>query len=106
MVGNHCVIVLKSYLVLTSVISDKKEDFGIFNEIFFNIFDKMMSLVMARRFLNNEEIERLEGLCNDFRKKFPIYFLTLNITRKIHELIFNVPRFVKKCRTIGMLSEQ
>ena len=105
MVGNHCVIALKSYLVLTSVISDKKESFGIFNEII-NIFDKMMSLVMARKFLNNEEIERLGGLCNDFGKKFPIYFPTRKTTRKIHELIFNVPRFVTKYRTIGMLSEQ
>ena len=52
------------------------------------------------------EISDLEDLTDQFGEIFPIYFLERNITRKIHKLIFNVPRFVNKHKTIGMLSEQ
>ena len=44
--------------------------------------------------------------CDKFGQKFPIYFTQRNITPKIHELIFNIPLFVQKHKTIWMLSEQ
>ena len=34
------------------------------------------------------------------------YFPQRNITPNIHELVFNIPLFVQKHKTIGMLSEQ
>ena len=61
---------------------------------------------MAHRFLNEDEISTVESLCYKFGQKFPIFFPQRNITRKIHELVFNVPRFIRLYKTIGMLSEQ
>ena len=62
-----------------------------------------MKLMMARRFLTKEEINYLCEKCGEI---FPKYFPARNITRKIHKFVFNVPRFVKTYRTIGLLSEQ
>ena len=105
MVGNHCVEVLKHYKVLTNVIKDKPTDEAHFDDVF-KILSDIMEFVMARRFLTDDEITILEGNCYMLGERFPLYFPVRNITRKIHELVFNVPRFVKKWRTIGMLSEQ
>ena len=105
MVGNHCIIVLEKFLVLTSVISDKEELHEKFSKIF-EIFSNIMKLVMSRWFLQDHEISTLENLCIDFGKTFPIIFPKRNITHKMHELIFYVPSFVRKYRTVGMLSEQ
>ena len=65
-----------------------------------------MTLVISKRFLTEEEILKLEEQCVVFGQKFPMYFPERNIIRKMHELIFNIPKFVHKYETIGMLSEQ
>ena len=104
MVGNHCVIVLQRYTELTAVISDQPIHRG-FNEVF-KLFSDAMTLIMARRFLSNEEVAKLTKLCHRFGEVFPVHFPERNIIRKIHELVFNVPIFVEVHRTIGMLSEQ
>ena len=103
MVGNHCVKVLKNCQVLTNVISDEIS-YNHFNEIF-DIFNDM-TLVMSKRFLTEEEILKFDEQCVVFGQKFPMYFPERNINRKMHELIFNIPKFVHKYKTIGMLSEQ
>ena len=56
--------------------------------------------------LEKEEILTLTERCDEFGQKFPIYFPQRNITPKIHELVFNIPLFVQKHKTIGMLLEQ
>ena len=61
MVGNHCVIVLKKFWVLTAVIEDASVR-DKFNEIF-TILADIMALVMACRFLSTDEINHLENLC-------------------------------------------
>ena len=105
MVGNHCIIVLKRFEVLTSIISGSNQNlYNKFNEIF-KIFSDM-TIVMSRRFLEDHEVSALEKLCLNFGQMFPLYYPQRNITRKIHELIFNVPNFVQRHKTIGMLSEQ
>ena len=38
--------------------------------------------------------------------KFTIYFLKETVTRKIHKLIFDVPRFLAKHKTLGYLSDK
>ena len=43
-----------------------------FEEIF-TLLAAIMALVMARRFLIPEEIERLEKLCSKFGVKFPFF---------------------------------
>ena len=105
MVGNHCVIVLEKYLELTSVINDHTELYHKLNTIF-ELFRKIMKLVMKKRFLEDYEISSLENLCNNFGRTFPRFFPERNIIRKIHELIFHLPPVVKKYRTVGMRSEQ
>ena len=50
MVGNHSVIVLKKYKVLTSVIEEDVVYYSRFNEIF-DIFSQAMHYMMVRRFL-------------------------------------------------------
>ena len=104
MVGNHTVIVLKNYKKLTIVVSDRVS-YDKYNEIF-KLFSDAMKLMMARKFLSDKEVGELCELLNQFGEKFPVFFPQRNITRKIHEVIFTVPRFVRIYRTIGMLSEQ
>ena len=65
-----------------------------------------MDIISARRFLTNSEIVTLEEHCNMFGCLFPKYFPDRSITRKIHELVFNVPKFAKEHNTVGLLSEQ
>ena len=65
-----------------------------------------MELVGAKRFLNDEEIEKLCSMCNEFGLVFPTEFPGKSIKRKMHKLIFNVPKFVRRFRTIGLFSEQ
>ena len=48
MVGNHCVIVLNRYHVLTDIIADNEEMCSKFNVVF-SIFSNAMKLIMARR---------------------------------------------------------
>ena len=62
--------------------------------------------MMARRWLSDEEVQTLVSLCHRFGELFPVTFPNRNITRKIHAFIFDVPIFVQRWRTIGMLSEQ
>ena len=65
-----------------------------------------MDLISTRRFLTDDEINFVVILCNKFGASFPMYFPEHNITRKIHELLFTVPRFLRKFITVGLLGEQ
>ena len=105
MVGNHSKIVLERHKELTEVIADHPELKAKFDRLF-EIFGEAMRYTMARRFLLEDEIEKLEELVIEFGKLFPVYFPERYITRKIHELIFNFVPFAKKSKTIGLLSEQ
>ena len=102
MVGNHCIKVLNNYQVLTSVVGEVQNMYN----WFFLTLSEIMKLVMARRFLTDDECARLRTLCHSFGAKFPVVFPDRNITRKIHELVFNVPEFAEKWHTVGLLSEQ
>ena len=65
-----------------------------------------MELISSNRFLDEAKINRIDVLCTDFGAKFPIYFPNRNITRKMHELVFTVPNFVKQFRTLGLLEQE
>ena len=60
-----------------------------------------MDLISTRRFLTDDEIDFVDILCNQFGVFFPMYFPERNITRKIHKLLFTVPRFLRKFKTVG-----
>eukprot|EP00112_Aurelia_sp_Birch-Aquarium-sp1_P014119 Seg3023.1 transcript_id=Seg3023.1/GoldUCD/mRNA.D3Y31 product="hypothetical protein" protein_id=Seg3023.1/GoldUCD/D3Y31 len=60
----------------------------------------------ANRFLLEDEIQELQTLCCRFGDLFPVFFPERNLTRKMHELVFTVPKFVKEHKTLGKLSEE
>ena len=104
-VGNHCNIILKQYNQLTEAISDDVHLREKFNDIFAT-YRSINDLVSAKRFLTEQEIKKCVDLCTRFGSMFPIYFPERNITRKIHALIYDVPIFVQRYGTLGLLSEQ
>ena len=55
--------------------------------------------------MTKTEINTVKSLCAGFGN-FTKYFPNENISRKIHELIFDVPRFLVKHKTFGYLSEE
>ena len=74
-VGNHCRIVLKGHHELTAIISDQEPTCSHLNELF-EVFNKSFKYIMARRFLEESEIDELESLCFRFGELFPMYFRT------------------------------
>ena len=65
MVGNHCIIVLNHYQKLTSVTSSNQELSLKFNAVIW-VF---MILIMARRFLTEEEID-IYAICVKSSEKY------------------------------------
>ena len=96
--------ILRNHTILTEVL-DNDEVIERFNDVF-HCLHEIMKLVMATRFLDDNEIERVSELCKTFSEVFHRAFPDRSITRKIHELVFNVPRFIKQWRTLGLFSEQ
>ena len=105
-VGNHCKLVLNKYKTLCNVVADKPDFHHKINTVF-GIFSKICPLLFLKsRHLTSDEIASIKQLCIEFGEVFPVVFPECNVTRKIHELIFTVPRFVSEFRTIGMMSEE
>ncbi|XP_065678012.1 uncharacterized protein LOC136093059 [Hydra vulgaris] len=103
-VGNHCKIVLRNHYKLCSVIDDE----AIKNRFVrvFSVFNNLQPILFKRKFLSDAEISELHQYINLFAIEFHACFPKESITRKMHELIFNVPLFVKLHKTIGLLSEE
>ena len=99
-VGNHCKVILAkdgngvfNFSKLCSVPPDES-----LKKKFFDLFELYIvarNLMAHKGFLNSEEINTLVFNCFEFGAKFPIYFQDLPLTREIHELVFDLPRFVK-----------
>lgn len=108
-VGNHCKIILRKYDALLRVISGNKdishkvEGFAKVFEVFGLAHEKMS----AKRKLLPEEIQQLEDFCYQFGRLYPVYFPESPcLTRKMHALIFDVPRFAKRHGSVGLYSEE
>ena len=104
MVGNHCHKVLEGFTTLTNVLPHE-DDRARFNTVF-RVFDSIMELVLAKRFLSANEIDLLAQRCNEFGVVFPKNLPERNITPKVHMIVFDVPEFVRAHKTIGVVSEQ
>ena len=63
------------------------------------IYSELRKLILAKRFLTEAEILSVEELCMGF-DKFTIHFPNGTVTRKMHELILDVPRFFGKAQNI------
>ena len=55
--------------------------------------------------MTETEIDTVKSLCTGFGN-FTEYFPNENTSRKINELIFDVPHFLAKHKTLGYLSEE
>ena len=71
----------------------------------FHIYSELNKLISAKRFLTETEINTVNSLCMGLGS-FTKYFPNEDISRKIHELIFDVPRFLTKHKTLGHLSKE
>ena len=102
-IGNHCKIILNNYEKLCDVVSDEPEFHEHISECF-RIYSELDKSISAKRFLAETEINTVKSLCTGFGH-FTKYFPNENIPLKIHELVFDVPRFMAKHKTLGYLSE-
>ena len=110
-VGNHCKVILAkdrngvfNFSKLCSVLPNeslKKKFFDLFE-----LYSVARNLMARKGYLNSEEIDTLVFNCHEFGAKFPVYFPDVPLTRKIHELAFDVPRFVREHKTVGLFSEE
>ena len=90
-IGNHCKIFLNNYEKLYSVVSDEPEFHQNISESL-RIYSELDKLILAKRFLTEVEILSVKKLCPGFGK-FTVNFANETVTRKMHELIFDVPFF-------------
>ena len=110
-VGNHCKVILAkdkngafNFSKLFSVLPDgnlKKKFVDLFE-----LYSVAQNLMARKGYLNLEEIDTLVFSCHGFGVKFPVYFPDASLTRKIHELAFDVLRFVKEHKTVSLFSEK
>ena len=90
-VGNHCKIINNNEKLL-AVIKDKDVDHGTFINVF-RVFSEIQPLLLTK-------------LCHEFGNMYHRCFPHKRITPKMHEYIFNVPKFVARHRTLGLCSEE
>ena len=110
-IGNHCKVILakdKNQVYnsekICSVLSERLEREH-FIEVF-RLYSEARSLMDRKHILLDHEKARLTSLCYKFGELFPVYFPRVALTRKNHELVFDVPRFVEEHRTVGLFSEE
>ena len=104
-VGNHCKLILKNHELVCSVLSTSPDLHTKFVDIF-SIFAEVQPLLFRKNYLTVVEIARVKYLCNLFGERYPVCFPDETITRKMHELIFDVPRFLENHNTVGLYSEE
>ena len=104
-IGNHCKKILKNYKMLCEVVQDDPVFYNQICEIF-SVYAEIQQLISPKKFLAQEVRDRVKERCTRFGEKYPVYFQNENISRKIHMLIFYVPRFLEKHHTLGLLSEE
>ena len=102
-IGNHCKVILAkdknhvfNFEKLCNVLSDRLEREH-FIEVF-QFYNEVCWLMARKHILLDHEKARLTSLCYKFGELFPVYFQRVALTRKIHELVFDFPRFVEEHR--------
>ncbi|XP_074661605.1 uncharacterized protein LOC141914238 [Tubulanus polymorphus] len=103
-VGNHIHKLLNNAEKLCKVIPDES-----ISSLFQELFERLRSLYRlysASRFLSKDEISNMTTQCHDFGRFFTSKFPNVNITPKIHILVYHVPEFVNMWGTLGLFSEQ
>ena len=110
-ISNHCKVTLAkdknqvfNFENLCSILSDRSEREH-FIEVF-RIHSEARSLMARKHILLDHEKARLTSLCYKLGELFSVYFPRVVLTRKIHELGFDVPCFVEEHGTLGLFSEE
>jgi len=103
-VGNHCKIILAQHKLVCSVL-DKDPLLPKIVQLF-GVFSAIQPYLFTKTLLNEADIAFVTEKCWEFGALFPQYFPQENITRKIHELVFDIPEFISKHKTVGRYSDQ
>ena len=69
------------------------------------ILNELYHLCMEARGLSESEIMRVRHLATELGRYYPTSYPTRTITPKLHTLIYHIPEFVERHRTVGLLSE-
>ena len=104
-VGNHCKVILSknknnvyNFEELCNVLSDNVEAKKHLIAVF-TVYSQAHELMTHRNFMNEHDISQLVALTEKFGTIYPTFFcLSYSITLKMHDFIFDVPRFVKNIR--------
>ena len=60
-----------------------------------------------KQLLTDMDIQNIRTYCFKFGELYPVFFPEKPcLTRKIHELVFHLPRFVELHKTVGLFSEE
>ena len=100
----NCKKLLHNYDLLCDILNrhtELKEKFS----LVFETVAKPQNLIFAKRFLTPDEIETVTKFAERFCAVYPVHF-DKNIKPKMHFLSFDIPRFLKTHKTIGLLSEE
>ena len=103
-IGNHCLKLLQNSDGIVCVLSNELDRHKM-SELF-NKFLDIYKLMSVKKILAEHEIESLSNMCYEFGKWFPENFPNETITIKMHLLIYHVPQFVKKYKSLRLFSEQ
>jgi len=96
-------------IIVNNLICNVLNDHPSFKEIFlkiFKLFAAPRDLLFAKRFLTEEEINDVCRDCHEFCNIYTVLFKNKTIKPKMHFYSFDVPRFLKTFKTIGLLSEE
>ena len=103
-IDNNCKIILNNYQKLCSLVSNESESHEHISESF-RIYSELGKFISAKRFLTETEILSVKKLCTGFGQ-FTINLLNEAVTRKMNELILDVPHFSANYKTLGYLNEE
>ena len=103
-VGNHCKIILRNFVMLCDVISRKAPEVCKDFKKVFGIFSEAHHYMAIKHLLSDSDIESLCYFCEELGHVYPMVFPESPcLTRKMHELIFHVPTFANKHKTVGFI---
>ncbi len=105
LVGNHIKLILAAPDKLCACLKDTSDNY---NDILrlWQLFAQIDKIMHAPRFLSEEEIAKFKETCYDLGVHYRERFKDCSISRKLHMLIFHLPEFAAKWKTIGLFSEQ
>ena len=103
-IGNHCKIILKNYEKLCDVVSNEPEFHKHISECF-RIYSELNKLISAKRFLT-ETNKHCQNIVHGVWKFYKILSKWIYFSKSSNGLIFDVPRFLAKHKTLGYLSEE